>query len=105
MKSGFGEKAQTVWLDCAIWGKKAEGGLPEYLKKGQQVAVSGELSTFDATNGKTYLKLRCNDVDLIGGKSDAAPQYPAQSQPQAAAPAPTGNLPDPVTDFDDDIPF
>ena len=102
MKSGFGEKAQTVWLDCAIWGKKAEGGLPAYLKKGQQVAVSGELSTFDATNGKTYLKLRCNDVDLIGGKSEGVQQPPAP-QKQQAAPAPGG--PGPENDYSDDVPF
>ena len=100
MKSGFGDKAQTVWLDCAIWGKKAEGGLPEYLKKGQQVAVSGELSTFDATNGKTYLKLRCNDVDLIGGKPEGVQQSP-QATPQKQG----GSMPDPVDDFDDDVPF
>ena len=104
MKAGFGDKAQTVWLDCAIWGKKAEGGLPAYLKKGQQVAVSGELSTFDATNGKTYLKLRCNDVDLIGGKSEGVQQAPAPQMRQPA-PAPGWPDPDPVDDFSDDIPF
>lgn len=103
MKSGFGDKAQTVWLDCALWGKAAEGKLPEYLVKGQQVAVSGELSTFEADNGKTYLKLRCNSVDLVGGKADAAP---AQNKPAPQqAPAPAGNMPPPVDDFDDDIPF
>lgn len=74
MKSGFGDKAQTVWLDCSLWGKAAEGKLPEYLVKGQQVAVSGELSTFEADNGKTYLKLRCNSVDLVGGKSEGGQQ-------------------------------
>jgi len=100
MKAGFGDKAQTVWLDCAIWGKKAEGGLPEYLKKGQQVAVSGELSTFDATSGKTYLKLRCNDVGLIGGKSEGVQQPP--QAPKAAEPVHGGSMPDPVDDFEDD---
>jgi len=98
MAAGFGDKAQTVWLDCAIWGKQAEGALPSYLVKGQQVAVSGELSTFDATSGKTYLKLRCNAVDLIGGKNDSkpsAPQPPKQTQQQAQ-----GN-----DDFDSDVPF
>ena len=106
MKSGFGEKAQTVWLDCSLWGKAAEGKLPEYLVKGQQVAVSGELSTFEADNGKTYLKLRCNSVDLVGGKAEAAPA-PQQRQPapQQSAPAPSGQMPPPVDDFDDDIPF
>lgn len=98
MKSGFGEKAQTVWLDCSLWGKAAEGKLPEYLVKGQQVAVSGELSTFEADNGKTYLKLRCNSVDLIG-KRDESPA------PQQSRPAPSGQMPPPTDDFDDDISF
>lgn len=107
MKSGFGDKAQTVWLDCSIWGKQAESRLPEFLVKGQQVAVSGELSTFEAENGKTYLKLRCNSVDLIGGKADGGQQQPqAQAQPAPAQQQPAGGrMPEPVDDFDDDIPF
>lgn len=100
MKAGFGDKTQTVWLDCSLWGKAAEGKLPDYLVKGQQVAVSGELSTFEADNGKTYLKLRCNSVDLIGKRDDSPSQQPAQS-----APAPTGQMPEPIHDLDDDIPF
>jgi single-strand DNA-binding protein len=66
VKAGFGKHEQTLWLDCALWGKQAESRLPEYLLKGQQVAVSGELSTQEK-DGKTYLKLRCNSVDLVGG--------------------------------------
>lgn len=104
-KAGFGEKAQTIWLDCALWGKQAESALPGYLVKGQQVAVSGELSTFEATNGKTYLKLRCNSVDLIGKKDDSAKPAPAQTPP-AKAPAQAGaSGAEPIDDFDDDIPF
>jgi single-strand DNA-binding protein len=102
MKSGFGDRATTVWIDCALWGKAAEGKLPEYLTKGQNVAVSGELSTSDK-EGKTYLKLRCNSVDLVGAKSESAPapSQPAQRPaPQQQAPAPNGQ-----DDFDSDIPF
>jgi single-strand DNA-binding protein len=98
MKSGFGDRATTVWIDCALWGKAAEGKLPEYLTKGQGVAASGELSTSDK-DGKTYLKLRCNSVDLVGGKSDSSPA------PSQAAPAPKAPSPAPADDFDDDIPF
>ncbi len=102
VKAGFGQYEQTLWLDCALWGKAAEGKLPDYLVKGQSVAVSGELSTQEK-DGKTYLKLRCNNVDLIGGKGDAPAQ---QSKPEPAqATAPSGKMPEPVTDFDDDIPF
>src|SRR5690554_904376 len=108
MKAGFGDKAQTVWLDCSLWGKQAESRLPEFLVKGQQVAVSGELSTFEADNGKTYLKLRCNSVDLIGGKQEGGQQSaPVQTQPQQQTrPAQQqGGMSEPIDDFDDDIPF
>lgn len=104
VKAGFGDKAQTIWIDCALWGKQAESRLPEFLVKGQQVAVSGELSTREH-EGKTYLQLRCNSVDLIGKKDDSgqsaspAPQAPAQQQTPAAPTPPSGD------DFNDDIPF
>jgi single-strand DNA-binding protein len=83
MKSGYGEKAQTIWLDCSLWGKQAESGLVQYLKKGQFVVLSGELGTREH-EGKTYLTLRVNDVTL-GGKSEQTNQ---QQQPQQQAQQP-----------------
>jgi len=85
---GYGKNEQTLWFDVSIWGKRAEGGLIPYLVKGQEVAVSGELSKYEADNGKTYLKINANTVDLVGGKpagnsgdmagnSAAAPSAPA----------------------------
>lgn len=102
VKSGWGDKAQTLWVDCAIWGKQAESTLKDYLIKGQQVAVSGELGSREH-EGKTYLTLRVTSVDLVGGKPDSAPAptqkaaAPKQVQDQRVAPA--------TDDFDDDIPF
>lgn len=98
VKSGWGDKAQTIWIDVALWGKQAESGLVGYLTKGQQVAVCGELSTREH-EGKTYLAVRANSVDLIGGKSDSAPSpsHPVQQT------TPAYQAPD--DDFDDDIPF
>lgn len=80
MKSGYGDKAQTIWLDCSIWGKQAESGLVQYLKKGQFVVVSGELGTREH-EGKTYITLRCNSVDL-GGKQDGGQQSQQRPAPQ-----------------------
>lgn len=97
MTAGYGDKKQTVWIDCSIWGKQAEGQLPSYLKKGQQVAVSGELSTREH-EGRTYLQLRVNTIDLIGKRDDAAPPQSHQHRP-AQTPSPAS------ADFDDDIPF
>ena len=93
-KAGYGDKEQTLWIDCALWGKRAEGGIVQYLTKGQQVAVHGELSTREH-DGKTYLQCRVNDVTLVGGKAgggQSAPQAPQQQGAQFD-----------VTD--DDIPF
>lgn len=39
---GWGERKKTLWLDCTLWGKQAEG-LTEYLTKGKTIAVLGEL--------------------------------------------------------------
>ena len=100
VKSGWGDKEQTIWIDVALWGKQAESGLVGYLTKGQQVAVTGELSTREH-EGKTYLTVRANSVDLVGGKSDSAPSPSQPVQQSNPAPASTPK----ADDFDDDIPF
>jgi single-strand DNA-binding protein len=84
VKAGYGDKAQTIWIACALWGKQAESKLVGYLVKGQGVAVSGELSTREH-DGKTYLQVRVGTIDLVGGgKSDGG----NQSAPQQSRPAP-----------------
>ena len=99
---GFGDRQQTLWIRCALWGKRAEGKLPDFLKKGTQVFVSGELSQseYQANDGTTKVSLELNVsiVDLVGGKSSAGSQAPAQATAQAS-----GQQPD--DDFDDTIPF
>lgn len=94
VKSGYGEKETTLWLRCSMFGKKAEGALPGYLQKGTKVCISGELSMDewekDGVKNK-MLKLRVEDLDLIGSKQEGqqpqqgyAQQQPAQQQrPQA----------------------
>ena len=87
---GFGDKQQTIWFRVALWGKRAEGSLKDYLKKGQQVFISGELtqSEFVGTDGvkKTTLEINANIVDLVGKRdSNAQPQQAYQSPQQAYA--------------------
>lgn len=102
-KSGFGDKAQTNWIDCALLGKRGES-LQQYLTKGQQVVVSGELGTREH-DGKTYLTCRVNEVSLVGGKQQSAPAQAAQ-QPRQQAPAQQQRQPmEPQIDFDSDVPF
>ena len=69
-KAGFGDKQTTTWINCAVWGKRAEGGLVDLLTKGTPVCVSGELSQREWTNQsgeiKTSLECRVNEVTLMG---------------------------------------
>ena len=103
-KAGYGEKEQTLWVDCALWGQRASTRITEYLVKGQQVAVTGELGTREH-EGKTYLTCRVSDVTLVGGKAEPSaspsPQPPQRPVAQAPAPAQTPG----GGGFDDDIPF
>ena len=112
---GFGDKKTTLWLDCAMFGKRAESGLVQYLVKGAQVMVEGNIDLRQYTKGDgtpgAAVTLNVQDLKLVGGKSDK----PAQSQP--ARPAanqktqyqqnnpPASGAGGPVDDFDDDIPF
>lgn len=106
---GFGDKKTTLWLDCAMWGERGTK-IAAYIKKGDSVGVSGELSMReyqkDGTT-KTVATLRINDVKLLAAKQDAAPQQRPQARP-AAAPAQRqpSRASAPADDFDDaNIPF
>ncbi len=96
VKSGWGDNQKTMWVRCVLFGKRAEGGLIQYLTKGTQVAVSGEMSLNEWTdkdgNAKQTLECKVGELDLIGGKQQA-PQR--QAAPQQAAPV----------DLDDALPF
>lgn len=101
---GFGDRQQTLWLRVALWGKRAEGTLVDYLRKGQQIFVSGELTMreYQANDGSTKaaLELTANIIDLLGGKRSDGQQAPRQERP-AQQEARQDNF----AAFDDDIPF
>jgi len=110
---GFGDKQQTLWITVALWGKRAEGQLQNYLKKGQQVFVSGELTQreYRANDGttKTSLELNANILDLVGKRGDSGS---TQQQNYPTSPASTSSVAESRTvsdnfdaPYDDDIPF
>lgn len=98
---GYGDKKNTIWTKCTLFGDRG-GKLAQYLTKGTQVAVSGEVNLRewqDRDGGKrSTLEVRVEKVDLIGSKRDDAgprqePQKRDPTKPQAQS-------------FDDDdIPF
>lgn len=105
---GYGDKKSTLWIRVALFGKPAEGTLKDYLKKGQQVFVSGQLSQneYKANDGtmKTQLNLSATIIDLVGGKKDS--DQAGKSAPQSQHHAPTSSANAPVDNFEDqDLPF
>lgn len=99
--SGYGDKKQTLWLDCSLWGKRAEK-VAEYITKGSQLGVTGELGSREH-DGKTYLTLRVGEVTLIGGRQESQggtrSSAPQRERPAAA---PAGGFAD---DNLEDVPF
>lgn len=102
VKAGYGDNERTEWVKCALFGKRAEGKLPQYLTKGQQVLVEGEPSAeawSDKQSGeaKGALSVFVKDLELVGGKSGNQPQR-SESQHQAQQQTAASG-----SNFDDDI--
>ena len=72
VRSGFGEHEKTTWVKCILFGKRAEGALPQCLTKGQKVAIDGEatLAEWQDKEGNTRntLEVVVDGLDLIGSK-------------------------------------
>lgn len=109
--TGWGDKKQTLWVDCAMWGERAPK-LAQYLVKGKQITVAGDvaLRQYKKGNGEPGAAITCNvqRLDLQGGGGDAgqngqhdwkaAERREREAAPQQKPQAQAG-------EFDDDIPF
>ncbi|MDH0342082.1 single-stranded DNA-binding protein [Chromobacterium haemolyticum] len=116
---GYGERKTTNWFSCQVWGKRGES-LKDYLSKGQQVTVYGQLTLreWEDRDGNKKLSpdVRVNELSLQGGKREGggaaddghgapAPRQSGSSTPPAA---PRRTEPQPASGAgfdDDDIPF
>lgn len=113
-----GEKREAVeWHRVVLFGKLAEVA-GEYLRKGSQVYIEGQLRTRKWTDNSgvekytTEIVVGMNGVmQMLGGKQDSKPQQqsgwgqPQQPKPQQQSkPVPSGQSVPPM-DFSDDIPF
>ena len=97
-----GRDKPTIWWNCQLFGKRADS-LAQYLTKGQQVTVVGniterEWTAQDGTKRK-QMDVRVNDIALQGGKREGAAPAPQ------AAPAPAAAGFDGGFDDGSDIPF
>ena len=91
---------EASFFDVSLFGKSAEG-LAQYLTKGKQIAVEGELHQNRWQNeGKSMSKIEINaiNVQLLGGNEKPAQQRGQGSGYQAQAEYSADNFPE-------DIPF
>ena len=112
-----GEKREAVeWHRVVLFGKLAEVA-GEYLRKGSQVYIEGQLRTRKWTDNAgvekytTEVVVGMNGVmQMLGGKQESKPQQSGWGQPrqpkpqQQSRPAPSAQN-EPPDDFTDDIPF
>lgn len=99
LTSGYGDKQITTWLNCNLWGKRAETLAPMLLK-GTKIGITGELTNrpYTAKDGteKHSLEVRVNDVTLLGKPSESVSPQRQDSK---------ANKQDDTDEFGDSIPF
>lgn len=112
-----GEKKEvTEWHRVVLFGKLAEVA-GEYLRKGSQVYIEGQLRTRKWTDNAgvekytTEVVVGMNGVmQMLGGKQEGKPQQsgwgqPQQPKPQQQSKPSSSGQHEPPADFTDDIPF
>lgn len=113
-----GEKREAVeWHRVVLFGKLAEVA-GEYLRKGSQVYIEGQLRTRKWTDNAGVEKYTTEVVvgmsgvmQMLGGKQESKPQQqsgwgqPQQLKPQQQSKLATSGAHEPTMDLDDDIPF
>jgi single-strand DNA-binding protein len=99
-KSGDQWIDEGNFFDVTLWGKRGEA-LNQYLTKGQQVAVEGELQQdrWEKDGVKrSKVSIDCKNLQLLGGKKQD--QQPSQQSNEQPFDSYSGG-----GSFEDDIPF
>ncbi|MBR2916979.1 MAG: single-stranded DNA-binding protein [Clostridia bacterium] len=113
INNGYGENAQTDFINCVAWNKTAEF-VSKYFTKGRMIIVIGRISTrsWDGPDGKKNYatEVVANEVAFGESKRDGG-EPSSQSFGGASAPESIPSMPmvddggfSPL-DTDDDLPF
>ena len=108
---GFGDNKKSQWIDCTLFGQKAEN-LAQHIQKGNQIVIYGTdlcVETWDKNDGSgTGHKLCCKfqDFDFVSApRSDSSGTRQRSSNANGTQKSNLGKgMPSPDV-FDDDIPF
>lgn len=64
-KDKQGNRRDSTWYDCSIWGKRAES-LERHITKGLKLTLIGR-PTAREHDGKAYLGISVDDLTFMGG--------------------------------------
>ena len=101
------DSEKTIWVDCAIWGKRADALAP-YILKGTSLTVVGPLDTreFQKRDGSAGFALTCRVQELtFGGKGERREESASHETRPAFAHTPTATAVTSDAPFEDQIPF
>ena len=78
-KDKSGNKRDSVWVNCSIWGKRAES-LQRYITKGTKLVLTGRPGV-NVYEGKGSLMLSVNDLTFMGGSQQREDQGSGYDEP------------------------
>jgi single-strand DNA-binding protein len=90
-KDKSGNKRPTTWVQCSVWGKRAES-LASHIRKGTKLVLSGRPGV-NVYEGTGSLTISVQDLTFMGGGEQR--DNGATGYDQAPA----------LSDLDDEIPF
>lgn len=95
---GFGENKKTNWHSCTAFGKAAEL-INQYVKKGNELAVSGTLD-YSKHEDKFYTNILVSNFTFVSGSNNGQTLETAKEIIDSTF-EPAGDL----NEVDDDLPF
>lgn len=108
VKKVTGEKiTNTTWYECARWSNNTQ--IAQYLKKGQQVFVSGTPTAraWQNENGeiKPVLGIKVDRIELLGSANSNSNDSENSNQPQNDSEFNNQEMNNVNNNDDDDLPF
>ena len=106
---GRGEKAKTIWTNCAYWRPKDRCGVFQYITQGKKLFVSGRprVSLYRRGDGETGVSLECtvNQLELLSASDKGASGGASFTGAELPDPGPGLPIPPDFSSQDNDLPF
>jgi single-strand DNA-binding protein len=97
---------EANFFDVTVWGKQAES-LNQYLTKGKQIGVEGELRQDrweQDGQPRSRVEIHAVNIQLLGGGAGGGANRSGQGEPSRRSQS-APEAPESSSEFEDDIPF